>query len=233
MRLNRFISLCGQASRRGADKIIAAGRITINGELVKDFSYRVQTGDVVKLDGKTIAAPTQYTYLMLHKPVGCLSTAKDPRGRPTIYKYLPRDCKKMRYIGRLDFNSRGLLLLTDHGELLHRLTHPSYQVPRTYHVWTHEPMTLAHKKLILQGVDIGEGQSSRPTKIKFSGLKSEITLTEGKNREIRRLMAAVGLEVTDLKRVSYAGLDLEPLGDGKFRFLTHTEIGQLYAMAKM
>lgn len=233
MRLNKYIALCGQGSRRFADQIIAAGRISINGQSIADFSYQVAPDDQVFLDGKLIQPPRQFTYVMFHKPVGCLCTATDPYDRPTIYHRLPAKFSTLRYLGRLDFNSRGLLLLTDDGELLHRLTHPSFEVPRTYWVWTDSPMSTAQRQQLLRGVDIGEGQVSQPTKVKLLGQKTEITLTEGKNREIRRMMAALDLEVLDLKRVAYAGLELDPLTAGEYRQLTNAEIGHLYAMANM
>jgi 23S rRNA pseudouridine2605 synthase len=139
MRLNKFISSCGIASRRAADTLIAEGRVMVNNEVVRELGSQVSPSDTVLVDGKLAHLPQKTTILLFHKPPGCVCSASDPQGRKTVYDYLPPGYKGLKYIGRLDLQSRGLLLFTDNGELAHRLTHPSYQIQRSYLVWISIP----------------------------------------------------------------------------------------------
>ena len=233
MRINKFISLCGIASRRAADALIEEGRVQVNGETIKDLGHQVdENADSVLVDGKPAKLPRKTTTIMFHKPAGCVCTKTDPQGRRTVYDYLPPAYQSLKYVGRLDLQSRGLLLFTDDGELLHRLTHPSYEIPRSYYVWTDRPLSEHAAQKLVDGVDIREEGAEEEeiafaTDIYLEKGFAELVLVEGKNREIRRMMRAVGYEIRDLKRLSYCKLTLGELPAGEFRELTADEMNKL------
>lgn len=233
MRINKFISLCGIASRRAADTLIADGKVMVNGQVVKDLGTQVdEEKDQVVVDGVRARLPKKTTTIMFHKPAGCVCTKDDPQGRQTVYDYLPPGYHTLKYVGRLDLQSRGLILFTDDGELLHRLTHPSYEIPRSYFVWTDRPLSEHAAQKLVDGVDIREEGASEEeiafaTDIYLENGFAELVLIEGKNREIRRMMRAVGYEIRDLKRVSYCRLQLGDLPAGEFRELTADEMNKL------
>lgn len=233
MRINKFISLCGIASRRAADSLIADGRVEVNGQVISDLGHQVDENvDQVLVDGKVAKLPKKTTTIMFHKPAGCVCTKEDPQGRRTVYDYLPPAYQSLKYVGRLDLQSRGLLLFTDDGELLHRLTHPSYEVPRSYFVWMDRPLSEHAAQKLVDGVDIREEDSdveeiAFATDVYLENGFVELVLIEGKNREIRRMMRAVGYEIRDLKRVSYCKLQLGDLPAGEFRELTADEMNKV------
>lgn len=233
MRINKYLSLCGVASRRNAESLIREGRIAINGTVVTDLSTRVADSDQVTLDGMSLQTPHQYTVLMFHKPPGCVCTAYDPQGRSTVYDYLPPGFRSLKYLGRLDLQSRGLLLFSDDGELVHRMTHPSYQVPRSYLVWTDHPLNRRDVSALLQGVDIGEGEIGKALEVRLDNGFIELTLAEGKNREIRRMMEALGIRIEDLKRVSWGPITLGDLPSGDFRELSPDEVTSLCTLVDL
>lgn len=233
MRINKFISLCGIASRRAADTLIADGKVMVNGQVIKDLGHQVdEEKDQVVVDGVRARLPKKTTTIMFHKPAGCVCTKDDPQGRQTVYDFLPPGYHTLKYVGRLDLQSRGLILFTDDGELLHRLTHPSYEIPRSYFVWTDRPLSEHAAQKLVDGVDIREEDAEEEeiafaTDIYLEKGFAELVLTEGKNREIRRMMRAVGYEIRDLKRVSYCRLQLGDLPAGEFRELTADEMNKL------
>lgn len=233
MRINKYLSLCGVASRRNAENLVREGRVSINGVPVGDLATQVEDGDLVTLDGLTLHTPRQYTVLLFHKPPGCVCTAHDPQDRRTVYDYLPPGYRSLKYVGRLDLQSRGLLLFSDDGELVHRMTHPRYQVPRSYLVWTDKPLNRRDVSALLQGVDIGEGETGTALDVRLGDGVAELTLTEGKNREIRRMMEALGLRIRDLKRVSWGPLGLGDLPAGEFRELDAAEIDSLCQLVEL
>ncbi|MCF0222624.1 MAG: rRNA pseudouridine synthase [Fibrobacter sp.] len=233
MRINKFISLCGIASRRAADTLIAEGKVMVNGNVITDLGHQVdEEKDQVVVAGVRARLPKKTTTIMFHKPAGCVCTKDDPQGRPTVYDYLPPGYHTLKYVGRLDLQSRGLIIFTDDGELLHRLTHPSYEIPRSYFVWTDRPLSEHAAQKLVDGVDIREEgteveEIAFATDIYLEHGFAELVLTEGKNREIRRMMRAVGYEIRDLKRVSYCRLQLGDLPAGEFRELTADEMNKL------
>jgi len=228
MRLNRYLALCGVASRRQADRLIADGCITINGEVVQEMGIQVEPGDIVTAKGEPVEAPQQYSAWILNKPPGYLCTREDPQGRSTVYDLLPRKLQSVPYAGRLDLQSRGLLIFSNDGDLIHRLTHPSGEVPRCYAVWLHRELTTEEVQKIEKGLKLDDGTNLLPAKVKKKGKLTEITLREGKNREIRRMMETLEVEIRDLKRFAFAGLTLEGLKKGEYRELTQAELGDLY-----
>ncbi|MBR5694551.1 MAG: rRNA pseudouridine synthase [Fibrobacter sp.] len=235
MRINKFISLSGLASRRAADSLVAEGRVEVNGEVISDLGHQVdENNDRVTVDGKLAKLPKKTKVIMFHKPAGCVCTKDDPQGRRTVYDYLPPGYSTFKYVGRLDLQSRGLLLFTDDGELLHRLTHPSYEIPRSYYVWTTRPLSDAAAQKLVDGVDIRDPEDpdaqeeiAFATDVYLENGFAELVLIEGKNREIRRMMRAIGYEIRDLKRVSYCKLQLGDLPAGEFRELTADEMNKL------
>jgi 23S rRNA pseudouridine2605 synthase len=233
MRMNRYLAVCGIGSRRSVEDVIRAGRVTLNGELATDLGRRVVEGDEVCVDGKPVRPPRNYTIIAFNKPPGCISTRKDPQGRETVYDWLPQGYAQLRTVGRLDLQSRGLLLFTDDGDLAFRLTHPSYEIPRTYNVWTDRPIGPEGRKMLLDGFDIGDGEVAIAKRVKVDDEKAEITLMEGKNREIRRMMEGIGRRVRDLKRLSFGPIELGPLASGEFRELTPAETQALYECVKL
>lgn len=235
MRINKYISLCGIASRRAAEALVTEGRVEINGEIVKDLGHQVdEEKDEVLIDGKPAKLPKKTTTILFHKPPGCVCTKEDPQGRRTVYDYLPPGYQHLKYVGRLDLQSRGLLLFTDDGELLHRLTHPSYEIPRSYYVWTTRQLSETAAQRLVDGVDIrdeedpnAEEEIAFATDVYLENGFAELVLIEGKNREIRRMMRAIGYEIRDLKRVSYCQIQLGDLPAGEFRDLTPNELNKL------
>mgnify|MGYP003294252612 CR=1 FL=1 len=235
MRINKFISLSGIASRRAADTLVEEGRVQVNGETIKDLGHQVdENTDEVRVDGKLAELPKKTKVIVFHKPAGCVCTKDDPQGRRTVYDYLPPGYQTFKYVGRLDLQSRGLLLFTDDGELLHRLTHPSFEIPRCYFVWTTRLLSEAAAQKLVDGVDIRDPEDPEAqeeiafaTDVYLEKDYAELWLIEGKNREIRRMMRAVGYEIRDLKRVSYCGVQLGDLPAGEFRELTASEMNKL------
>ncbi len=228
MRINKFLSLCGVASRRAADEIVREGRVQVNGEVLSEPGRDVDESDDVRVDGKRVSPPKRHRIVLFHKPAGCVCSASDPQDRATVYDYLPSEYRSMKYIGRLDLQSRGLLLFTDDGDLIYRLTHPRFEVPRSYYVWTTRPLSRSAADRLIAGVEIGENdrgeiEKGHAEEIFLDQGFFEMVLCEGKNREIRRMLEAVGYTIRDLKRVSYAGITLGNMRPGEFRELSPSE----------
>jgi 23S rRNA pseudouridine2605 synthase len=228
-RLQKILSACGVASRRQAETLLSAGRVTVNGS-VASLGDQAELGkDVIAVDGTALSLPETHTYLMLHKPRGYVTTLSDEKGRKTV-KELVKDCGVRVYpIGRLDLDSEGLLLLTDDGALAHRLTHPSHEVEKTYLVWVQGDVEKALPILLgpmrLDGVLLSPAQ----VQVRKQGETSllSIVIHQGKNRQVRRMCAQAGLHVTRLKRTAVGALRLGDLEKGKWRFLTQEEIDGL------
>ncbi|MEE1276613.1 MAG: pseudouridine synthase [Fibrobacteraceae bacterium] len=224
MRLNKFISLCGFASRRAADELIKEQKVSVNGEIVQDLGRQIQESDLVEIEGKKLSLPQKTTVIAFHKPAGCVCTCKDPQKRQTVYDFLPPGYKGLKYIGRLDLQSRGLLLFTDDGELAHRLTLPKYKILRHYLVWTDSPVKKSDAEQLIEGIDLEDGIKGFAEAVFFEEGCIELVLSEGKNREIRKMMAAIGYEIEDLQRIAYADIDLGDLASGDYRELSDKEI---------
>lgn len=224
MRLNKFISLCGFASRRAADELIKEKKVSVNGEIVQDLGRQVQESDIVEIEGKKLSLPQKTTVIAFHKPAGCVCTCKDPQKRQTVYDFLPPGYKGLKYIGRLDLQSRGLLLFTDDGELAHRLTLPKYKILRHYLVWTDSPVKKSDAEKLIEGVNLEDDIKGFAEAVFFEDGCIELVLSEGKNREIRKMMAAIGYEIEDLQRIAYADIDLGDLASGDYRELLDKEV---------
>lgn len=232
-RLNKFLASCGVASRRESEKVILDGRVKINGKVVTELSTQVNPErDKVTVDGNPVKPVNEYSYIMMYKPKGCVTTHKDEKGRKTVYSYLEDlNIPHLVPVGRLDYDTEGLLLLTNDGELVHALTHPSHEVPKTYVVKV-EGEVLEHKLAQLRkGVEI-DGVKTAKAKVKLVEFKDnisrfEMTIHEGRNRQIRKMFEAVGEEVIFLKRVSIGNVRLGGLARGTYRYLNDNEIEYL------
>ncbi len=232
IRLNKFLAQAGVASRREVDKMIVEGRITVNGRVVRILGTKIDDEkDRVELDGKRVEKEEEMIYLMLNKPPGYLVTLKDPFRRPTIKELLPSLKERIYPVGRLDYDSEGLLLLTNNGELAHRLAHPRYRVPKNYVVEVKGVPESSKISRLERGVYI-DGKKTAPARIaKLSGSAKKtllrIEIHEGRKREVKRMFEAVGHRVLRLKRVGFGGLRLGKLQTGKWRFLTRKEVDSL------
>ena len=203
----------------------------VDGEVVTELSYRVEGDARVEVMGQRAVPPDAHEYLVMNKPPQYLCSTSDPFKRPLIYDLLPRNLRHLHYVGRLDYNSRGLLILTTDGELTHRLLHPSYEVPRTYKVWTRRPLEAKDLQALRRGVEIEPGEIALPTSVSQAGDHYEIVLKEGKNREIRRMLEVLRHKVVDLQRIRYGGLELGDLPEGEFRRLRPPETALLHGNA--
>jgi 23S rRNA pseudouridine2605 synthase len=249
VRLNKFLSHNTKYSRREADKLIEAGRVEVNGKVVTDFSYRVKPDDKVKLNGRYIKPKSMHemTVIVYHKPKGELVTKRDPKGRKTIYDTLPKKFSHFVPIGRLDFASEGLLLLTDSPRVADILMRSNLE--RVYNLKIRGSITPAMEKAMQEGIKIqgkkGAHEKSKIEEMEFAPffayqiLKNEsnyskirVAIGEGKNRELRRFFGYFDREVLDLHRVSFGGISLNNLPKGKTRFLTQKEYDDLHAFIK-
>jgi len=232
IRLNKFLSQTGTASRREADKMIAEGRVEVNGVAVQVLGYKINdTKDRIEVDGKRVKKDENLIYLMLNKPSGYLVTLKDPFSRPTIKELLPNLKKKVFPVGRLDYDSEGLILFTNDGELAYRLTHPRFKIKKTYSVKVTGSPDPSNLSRLERGIFL-DGRKTAPAKVsrlsdspKRTLLRIEIT--EGRKREVKRMCEAVGHRVLQLKRIGFAGLTLGKLAKGNYRFLDQKEIDKL------
>lgn len=233
MRLNKFLASCGVASRRACDELIKSGKVTVNGK-VAGLGQEVEEGDEVAVNGNKVALKKN-EYYILNKPKGYLSTVADDKGRKTVMDLMPQGVGRIYPVGRLDYDSEGLLILTTDGELAQRLTHPSNEVPKTYLVKIEGTATEATLNPIRSGVEIEGSYVTKKCKAHIVETNKEytkihITITEGKNREIRKMFAAIGREVTLLKRIKVGELTLRGLDRGAYRKLSKQEVAYLMSL---
>lgn len=218
MRVNRFVAQATGMSRRAADKIIKAERVSINQKIAR-LGNEVKSTDSIALDGKPIVVANKSTTIMLNKPVGYVSSRKG-QGSKTIYELLPEKYHGLKPVGRLDKDSSGLLLLTDDGVMANKLTHPRYQKEKIYQVELNKPLEQNDEKQLLTGVELEDGLSKFITVKKFSDKGIEVIISEGRNRQIRRAFSLLGYEVIGLNRTSFGKYDLSGLPSGGYQELT-------------
>jgi 23S rRNA pseudouridine2605 synthase len=231
VRLQKFISQSGRASRREAEKLMLAGRISVNGQVVSEMGTRVVPGqDAVELDGEPVVIG-DVRWVVFHKPVGVLTTRGDPHGGKTIYDVLPEELHELRYVGRLDRDASGLILLTNDGGEAHRLQHPSGEVEREYSIEVAGTVKAETIRALLGGVELEDGLAkARRAELREAGpVASRLTvvLIEGRKREVRRMMSAVGHPVLKLCRVRFGSIALGDLEPGGWRALTEGELAAL------
>lgn len=240
-RLQKLLAHAGIASRRQAEQMILEGQVTVNGEIVTILGTRVQPQDKVTVQGKLITVPAEtLVYYLLNKPTGVITSAKDPQGRKTVVDLL-RDVPERVYpVGRLDYDTSGVLLLTNDGELAYRLMHPRYGVEKTYRVGVKEKLSVDVLNKLRRGVVLNDGKTA-PAKVREVSRVAEgslylidITIHEGRNRQVRRMFAQVGYPVVTLQRIRFGPLELKPnFSQGKYRILTVTEVHELRRLVQL
>jgi len=230
-RLQKVMARRGVASRRRCEELISSGRVTVNGRVVSEMGIKVSPEDVIAVDGRVLEAEREpLVYLLMNKPKGYVTTVRDPQGRTTVMDLLPEVKYRVYPVGRLDYDTEGLLLLTNDGELSYALTHPSHGVDKTYQavVWGIPSQESLDK--LKKGIRLEDGWTA-PAKVKLlkKGQQSEIELVihEGKKRQVRRMLKAVGHPVISLKRTSFGPLSLDKLAPGEYRYLTREEVESL------
>ncbi len=225
MRLNAYLARAGVASRRKADELIKAGRVTVNGEPGRLNTF-VESRDRVAVDGRELGKQP-LTYVLLHKPAGVVTTASDPQGRPTVVGLVESYEARIVPVGRLDADTTGALLLTNDGELAHRLAHPRYEVEKVYEAEVEgEPSDEAVRRLE-QGIELDDGITAPARVRRLAPNLVELAIHEGRKHQVKRMLAAVGHPVARLHRSRYAGLGTEGLGPGDSRELTGAEVERL------
>lgn len=230
MRINKYIAECGITSRRNADVLIKEGRVKLNGKVVTAPGIEVnEANDTVTVDGNKISLPSQFTYLLFNKPKGCVCTSSDDKGRKTIFDFIDLPNKRLFSVGRLDYDSEGMLILTNDGELSYRLTHPSNEIPKTYTVRIEGAISEAEVAKLRNRVELPGGGVSHHAKIKAlesdqQSTRLSVTIYEGKNRQIRRMFESIDKNVVFLKRVAIGDFRLGGLSRGGWRYLTDEEV---------
>jgi 23S rRNA pseudouridine2605 synthase len=226
MRLNRYLAQSGVASRRAAEEVILAGRVSINGAVCTELSRQVAPTDSVKVDGKLVR-PAEPIYVLLNKPADYLTTRSDDRARPTIYHLLPENLHQLAHVGRLDLDSEGLLILTNDGELTLRLTHPRYKLPKEYLVTLDREFDMADVPKVKRGVFLSEGRARFDSLTKLNSRQVRVVLTQGITRQVRRVFAAIGYKVRRLQRTKIGPLFDTSLKPGEYRLLRSAEVAKL------
>ena len=224
MRLNAYLARAGVASRRKADELIKAGRVRVNGK-PGELNTFVGARDRVEVDGRPVAKQ-RLAYLLLHKPAGVVTTARDPRCRPTVVELVPTEPRVVP-VGRLDADTTGALLLTNDGELAHRLAHPRYEVEKVYVADVEGEPTDEALRVLRAGVELDDGRTAPARAKRLGPSRIELTLREGRKHQVKRMCAAVGHPVRRLHRSRYAGLTVGRLAPGTWRELTRDEIERL------
>lgn len=234
MRLNKYIAQCGFSSRRKADEYIVKGAVKVNNEVIKELGYQVDAEkDKVTIDNNPINIQTEFfTYIIFHKPKGCICSASDDRKRKTIFDYIDFPNVRLFSVGRLDYNTEGLLLLTNDGDLANKLMHPSYEIEKRYIVKINSQIKESELATIRKGVTLEDGYKTLPAKVRVlqklkDATKLEVTIKEGKYRQIHRMFDAVKKEVIFLKRVDYGPLHLGGVPRGGYRELNQFEIDSI------
>lgn len=229
-RINKFIAEATSESRRSADELILAGKVKVNGEVVKELGMKVTSRDTVEVNGKKIEKLDK-KYVIFHKPPGYITTRDDEKNRKTIYDILPPEMNILKPAGRLDKESSGLLLLTNDGELIMELTHPKHHVPKTYRVTVKGKVTMEHMMKMQKGIEIEPGKIAYAEGMILDYDKGattlELVLHQGYNRQIRKMLEIIERPVEALKRISHANLNIAGLEKGKYRYLKPKEVRDL------
>jgi len=234
-RLQKILSRAGIASRRAAEKLILEGRVKVNDEIITELGTKIDPSEcTIKVDGRKITLEEQKIYLILNKPKGILSTAKDDRGRKTVIDLIEDVDERIYPVGRLDFNTEGLILLTNDGDLMNALLHPKFQIKKTYLARVSGKINERKLDKLRMGIRLEDGMTA-PAEVYLiqsdeNSAEVELTIHEGRNRQVRRMFAAIGCDVKKLKRIHFADLTVEGLKAGHYRHLTKLEIEKLYKM---
>lgn len=231
MRINKYIASCGVTSRRKADELIIAGKVAVNGAIMREPGYDVQPDDEVVCDGRKISLEVGKTYILLNKPVGYVTTTSDDKDRPTVLDLIQDEDKRIFPVGRLDYNTSGLLILTNDGEVANKLMHPSKELDKTYRAVVSGILTRGKIARLEKGMDIG-GFRTSPAKVEVrkhnrNSTVVDITIHEGKNHQVRRMFKAVDTPVQTLERIKIGNLVIGRLAVGGYRKLGPAEVEYL------
>lgn len=234
VRLQKYIAMCGVASRRNAETLISEGRVTVNGSLVREQGVKVEVGaDKVTVNGKAVKPVNKQYYIMLNKPAGYVSTVKDQFDRPTVTDLLGEEIKARVFpVGRLDYETEGLLLLTNDGDFTYKITHPKHKINKTYIAVLKGGVSVKGLAQLRSGVRLDDGFVTSPAEVEMLDADNghttiKITIHEGKNRQVRRMFDAVGSKVVGLRRISVGRVELGNLPLGRWRYLTSHEVNFL------
>ena len=234
IRLNRYLSMCGVASRRRADEYIVRGRVRVNHSVVTDLGTKIdRTHDQVEVDGRRVSEVRELVYLVLNKPKDTITTLHDERGRTTVVEIVPGR-HRVYPVGRLDRNTTGVLLLTNDGLFANRMMHPRHEIPKTYRVTCDRPVGPDHLRRLAEGVSVDGRRTARADAMvvpRTRGKEVLITIHEGRNRQVRRMFESLGYEVEKLDRLAYGPITHEGLGRGETRSLSRREVRVLLEMA--
>lgn len=228
MRINKYLAQSGLASRRKAEELVTSGRVKVNGKVIHDLATDIKPSDLVFVDGKNVRASTNFVYYKLNKPKGYLTTVSDDKDRKTVMSLMRGVHARVFPVGRLDYDTEGLLLMTNDGDLANILTKPNSEIKKTYLVNISAPISKDEIKTLSNGVDIGE-YITKPCSVELIDMTADyarlkVTITEGKNRQIRKMFSAVGKEVTFLKRVQIGEIRLGGLSRGEYAPLNAKEL---------
>ena len=227
-RLQKIIARAGICSRREAEKIISEGRVTVDGKIITELGAKANHNQKIRVDGKILRFDTEKIYLLLNKPRGYVSTVKDERGRKTVLELLGENFSERVYpVGRLDLNSEGLLILTNDGDLTNALIHPRFEIKKTYRAKISGEVTEEKLDRLRAGIELDDGLTAPAEIYLLEKNLVEVTIHEGRNRQVRRMFAAIGCDVKRLRRIKFAGLTLDGLKVGQFRELTAEEVAKL------
>lgn len=231
MRINKYIAQSGLTSRRKADDLIRNGNVTVNNMVLKELGYDVKEGDIVEVNGRRIDSKEEKVYILLNKPLGYITTVEDDKGRPTVMELVADVDARLFPVGRLDYNTSGMLLMTNDGDFAYKVSHPKHEMTKTYRARVAGMLSDLKCSKLRRGVDIGGFVTSRSqVKIVKDMPRStivDITIHEGKNRQVRKMFAAVGNEVQELKRIAIGDIKIGRLAEGHYRKLTREEVAYL------
>jgi 23S rRNA pseudouridine2605 synthase len=236
VRLQKYLAHAGVASRRKAEDFISAGHVRVNGKVIRELGTSVAQGDRVELAGKLVSVTLEKRYLVLHKPVKVMTTMRDPEGRRTVASLVPREPGRVVPVGRLDYDTSGVLLLTNDGELAHVLTHPRFGVEKTYRAIVQGRLAGDDMKRFIEGMRLDDGRSE-PAKVRVvragpAASELDLTIHEGRNRQVRRMFEATGHPVLSLVRLRFGPLALGDLRPGTWRDATEKELATLSALVR-
>lgn len=230
MRLNKYIAASGLCSRRKADELIEQGVVSVNGKKITELGFQVKDKDKVFVNNELVR-PKKHEYYRFYKPTGYITSADDEKDRKIIYDLLPEDLHKLKPVGRLDRDSSGLIILTNDGDLINELTHPSIKVPKVYVVTVNAKMNMNHLEKMAKGIEIEKGQMAYADTLILESTNKrtvlQITLYQGLNRQIRKMISSLGLEVASLKRIQHATIGIEGLKKGQFKPIKPQQIKEL------
>ena len=231
LRLQKYLAQCGVSSRRGAEQIIQESRVAVNGTVVTEMGIKVKKGDKVTVDGQLVKQEKSKYYILLNKPSGVLSSVKDDRGRDCVVDLIEGIDARLYPVGRLDYDTTGLLLLTNDGDFMQRVTHPSFEIWKTYQAVVKGVPTETDVKRFAEGIMLDDGKTL-PAVLDVVGYKGsnaivEVSIREGRNRQVRRMLERIGHPVNSLKRISFGSLELGDLKPGKWRHVKPEEIARL------